>query len=74
MIAGQHLSILNKLIWNDKNIVYLISKAKFMLPKPKIYSIKVSGIKCTNCAGKIKNALDQLLDQQFTKVTVNIMQ
>jgi copper chaperone CopZ len=45
-----------------------------MLPKPKIYSIKVSGIKCTNCAGKIKNALDQLLDQQFTKVTVNIMQ
>jgi len=59
---------------SDKNIVYLISKPKFMLPKPKIYSIKVSGIKCTNCAGKIKTALDQLLEEQFTKVSVNIMQ
>lgn len=45
-----------------------------MLPKPKVYSIKVSGIKCTNCAGKIKTALDQLLEEDHTKVSVNIMQ
>jgi hypothetical protein len=24
---------------------------------PKVYSIQVSGIRCTNCAGKIKKAL-----------------
>lgn len=45
-----------------------------MLSKPKIYSIKVSGIKCTNCAGKIKNALDQLLEGESAKTSVNIMQ
>lgn len=45
-----------------------------MLPKPKVYSLKVSGIKCTNCAGKIKTGLDQLLQQEHSKVSVNIMQ
>lgn len=45
-----------------------------MLTKPKIYSIKVSGIKCTNCAGKIKTALDTLLSGEEAKASVNIMQ
>ena len=45
-----------------------------MLSKPKIYSIKVSGIKCTNCAGKITKALNELLEGQEAKTTVNIMQ
>ena len=45
-----------------------------MLSNPRIYSVKVSGIKCTNCAGKIKNGLDQHLEGQGCKISVNIMQ
>jgi copper chaperone CopZ len=39
----------------------------------KIYTIQVSGIKCTNCAGKIKKALGERVPE-ITKVTVNVIQ
>jgi copper chaperone CopZ len=39
----------------------------------KVFSIQVSGIKCTNCAGKIKKAINTNV-QQVKKVTVNVMQ
>jgi hypothetical protein len=45
-------------------IKYRHFKYKNMLSKPKIYSIKVSGIKCTNCAAKITKALNELLEGQ----------
>jgi copper chaperone CopZ len=38
----------------------------------KIFSIQVSGIKCTNCAGKIKKALSSI--PEIVKVTVNVIQ
>lgn len=39
----------------------------------KIYSIQVSGIKCTNCAGKIKTAIGEKVPETV-KVTVNVIQ
>lgn len=39
----------------------------------KLYYIQVEGIKCTNCAAKIKNALVADLPE-LTKVTVNVIQ
>jgi copper chaperone CopZ len=39
----------------------------------KIFSIQVSGIKCTNCAGKIKKALSSSIPE-IVKVTVNVIQ
>lgn len=41
---------------------------------PKVYSIQVSGIRCTNCAAKIKNGLLERLDEPGAKVGVNIIQ
>ena len=38
----------------------------------KVFSVQVSGIRCTNCAGKIKKALAERLPE--AKVAVNIMQ
>lgn len=45
-----------------------------MSTKPKVYSIQVSGIKCTNCAGKIKSCLDDFLKDEKSKISVNILQ
>lgn len=39
----------------------------------KIFAIQVSGIKCTNCAGKIKKALASSVPE-IAKVTVNVIQ
>lgn len=41
---------------------------------PRVHSIQVSGIRCTNCAGKIKKALTEGLSESGAKVGVNIMQ
>lgn len=41
---------------------------------PRVYSIQVSGIRCTNCAGKIKKALTDGLSEAGAKIGVNIMQ
>ena len=41
---------------------------------PKVYSIQVSGIRCTNCAGKIKKGLGKGLGDSDAKVSVNIIQ
>jgi hypothetical protein len=41
---------------------------------PKVYSIQVSGIRCTNCSGKIKKALTEGLTEPDAKIAVNIMQ
>jgi len=41
---------------------------------PKVFSIQVSGIKCTNCAGKIKKGLGEGLNDPETKIAVNIIQ
>lgn len=41
---------------------------------PRVYSIQVSGIRCTNCAGKIKKALGEGLSEPDAKIGVNIMQ
>jgi copper chaperone CopZ len=41
---------------------------------PKVFSIQVSGIRCTNCAGKIKKALTEGLSEADVKICVNIMQ
>ena len=41
---------------------------------PKVYSIQVSGIRCTNCAAKIKKGLGNGLDDSDAKVSVNIIQ
>ena len=41
---------------------------------PKVFSIQVSGIRCTNCAGKIKKALTEGLSEADVKISVNIMQ
>jgi copper chaperone CopZ len=41
---------------------------------PKVFSIQVSGIKCTNCAGKIKKGLGEGLNDPEAKVAVNIIQ
>lgn len=41
---------------------------------PKVYSIQVSGIKCTNCAGKIKKGLGENLNDPEAKIAVNIIQ
>lgn len=63
MDLSDEVSIINcgtDLVIKCENIAFLNTNIK-MLTKPKIYSIKVSGIKCTNCAGKIKTALDALL-------------
>lgn len=40
----------------------------------KVYSIQVSGIRCTNCAAKIKNGLTEGLAEPGVKVAVNIIQ
>lgn len=40
----------------------------------KVYSFQVSGIRCTNCAAKIKNALHEKLPEPGVKVAVNIIQ
>lgn len=40
----------------------------------KVYSIQVSGIRCTNCAAKIKNGLLEGLAEPGVKVAVNIIQ
>ncbi len=37
-----------------------------------MFSVQVSGIRCTNCAGKIKKALAERLPE--AKVAINIMQ
>ena len=42
--------------------------------QPKVFSLQVSGIKCTACAGKIKKALGEGLSESQAKVVVNIMQ
>ena len=42
--------------------------------QPKVYSVQVSGIRCTSCAGKIKKALTERLSEPQVKVTINIMQ
>lgn len=39
----------------------------------KLYYIQVEGIRCTNCAGKIKNALTNDFPE-LEKVTVNVIQ
>ena len=44
------------------------------LKVPKQFSIQVRGIKCTNCAGKIKKALSEGLSEPEAKISVNIMQ
>ena len=41
---------------------------------PQVHSIQVSGIRCTNCAGKIKKALTEGLSESGAKIGVNIMQ
>lgn len=41
---------------------------------PRVFSIQVSGIRCTNCAGKIKKALTEGLSEPGAKIGVNIMQ
>lgn len=41
---------------------------------PKVFSIQVSGIRCTNCSGKIKTALTERLPEPDAKIAVNIMQ
>jgi copper chaperone CopZ len=41
---------------------------------PKVFSIQVSGIRCTNCAAKIKKALSERLPEPNVKIAVNIMQ
>ena len=41
---------------------------------PKVYSIQVSGIRCTNCAGKIKKGLGEGLNDPDAKISVNIIQ
>lgn len=39
----------------------------------KVFAIQVSGIMCTNCAGKITNALKSTVPE-IVKVTVNVIQ
>lgn len=41
---------------------------------PRVFSIQVSGIRCTNCAAKIKKALTERLSEADAKIGVNIMQ
>jgi copper chaperone CopZ len=41
---------------------------------PRVFSIQVSGIRCTNCAAKIKKALTERLTEPDAKIGVNIMQ
>jgi copper chaperone CopZ len=41
---------------------------------PSTYSIQVSGIRCVNCASKIKKGLTEGLAEPEAKIVVNIMQ
>ena len=45
-----------------------------MPDQPRVFSLQVSGIKCTVCANKIKKALTEELSEHQAKITVNIMQ
>lgn len=45
-----------------------------LIREPKVFSLQVSGIKCTNCAGKIQKGLSEGLTERDAKISVNIMQ